>query len=54
MLPSFREYYEEIAFKKLVSTQQKIDVQMLETYLDGIIGKKYELSLSKLLIGENS
>lgn len=53
MLPAFREHYEEIAIRKLIDFQQKIDLPMLENYLDVIIGKKYELSISKLLIGEN-
>lgn len=52
MKPIINEYYDEVAYRKLInppdSVTPAIDFGKLEKFLDEVIGKKYELSFSKL------
>jgi hypothetical protein len=57
-----KDEYEEIAFRKLMIKQSKseeeegmykgVNLEKLENYLNSLLGKKYELSLSKLLMDD--
>jgi hypothetical protein len=55
LLLSFREDYEEIGYRKLIPKHPKLlQLEPLEDYINSLIGKKYELSISKLLIANDT
>jgi hypothetical protein len=55
LLLSFREDYVEIGYRKLLPKHPKLlQLEPLEDYINSLIGKKYELSISKLLIGNET
>ena len=53
-LSSCHEDYEEIGYRKLVFPDGHLSVEMLERYINSLLGKKYELSLSKILLDNES
>lgn len=54
LLNSASEDYEEVGYRKLLSHPELLPLEMLEYYVNSLIGKKYELSLSKLFLNNGS
>jgi hypothetical protein len=55
LLLTFHEQYEEIAYRKLIiEGKAAMQIQQLEDYINKILGSKYELSITKLLMDNSS
>lgn len=55
LLLTFHEEYEELAYRKLIiGNGNALQIEDLESYINNIIGSKYELSLSKLLLNNDT
>jgi hypothetical protein len=52
LLLTFGEEYEELAYRKLVVREGRegVKVEELENYINTVLGSKYELSITKLLL----
>jgi hypothetical protein len=51
LLTTFRDEYEELGYRKLlIENQTNFHIDHLEEYINSLLGSKYELSLSKLLL----
>lgn len=54
LLLTFQEEYEELAYRKLiVQGNASLHIEHLESYINNILGSKYELSLTKLFLDNN-
>lgn len=50
LLATFNDEYEELGYRKLIVENGGLHVEKLEEYINSLLGSKYELSLPKLLI----
>ena len=50
LLSSCQEEYEEIGYRKLIAKPNFLPLESLENYVNSLIGKKYELTLSKIFL----
>ena len=50
LLSSYHEEYEEIGYRKLIAKPNLLPLESLENYVNSLIGKKYELTLSKIFL----
>lgn len=55
LLLTLHDEYEQLAYRKLIcKSTSGLHIEQLEDYINVILGSKYELSLSKLFLGNSS